>query len=133
MAGRDAALSDALRIKRNHLVEVTVALDFLLILRVGPGEQFKEHPFALPFANRDGWVPTSQGCKFDQRIESAQLPVDRIKRKRLVWAVMDSGLRVWVVWCPPNYCGYQSGQFIEGAQATEFPYGVQAPPGRAVI
>lgn len=38
-------------------------------------------------------------------------------RKRLVWAVMDSGLRVWVIWCPPNYCGHQSGQYIEGARS----------------
>ncbi|MBK3843542.1 reverse transcriptase domain-containing protein [Paraburkholderia aspalathi] len=50
------------------------------------------------------------------------------RRKRLVWAVMDSELRVWVIWCPPNYGGHQSGQSIEGArsrwriQATEFPY-----------
>ncbi|CAE6715017.1 hypothetical protein R75777_01306 [Paraburkholderia nemoris] len=37
--------------------------------------------------------------------------------KRLVWAVMDSGLRVWVIWCPPNYCGHQNGQYIEGARS----------------
>lgn len=37
--------------------------------------------------------------------------------KRLVWAVMDSGLRAWVIWCPPNYCGHQSGQYIEGARS----------------
>jgi hypothetical protein len=39
------------------------------------------------------------------------------RRRNIVWAVMDSGLRVWVIWCPPNYCGHQSGQYIEGARS----------------
>ena len=63
-----------------------------------------------------------------QRLQSPE------EGKQLARAVLDGWSMLWVIWCPPNYCGHQSGQNTKRThQAAEFPARVQAAPGRAII
>ncbi|MFL9908460.1 methyl-accepting chemotaxis protein [Paraburkholderia sp. RL17-337-BIB-A] len=54
--------------------------------------------------------------------------------KQLARAILDDWSMLWVIWCPPNYCGHQRGQNIKRThQAAEFLARVQEAPGRAIL
>ena len=75
VAGRDAALRNARRIERNHLVQLAVAFEFLLILLSRVHQQFKKRLTTPSFLKRDGRIPTYRGRKRDQGIQLSQVPV----------------------------------------------------------
>ncbi|CAB3792527.1 hypothetical protein LMG28690_03469 [Paraburkholderia caffeinilytica] len=80
--GRDAAVSDPLGIECDHLVQVTVAFDFLLVLLDGIEKMFQQIALTTPLLNRRGGASRDACREINQRSKLLDLPVASSKRRQ---------------------------------------------------
>jgi hypothetical protein len=82
-------MSDSLRIKRDHLVQVTVAFNFLLVLLDGIEQVFQQVALTASFFNRRSWASGDARREINQCPKLSDLSVACSKSRQRKFFVLE--------------------------------------------